>query len=136
MFKSLFLSCIVLLTFASMAISQNLVIDTSGTFSGSGTYVVHGNIDNTNANSARLISGTVRLAKNGAQSIGGSTNAINFQTLQIDSAGTKTTSVDDTVQTTLDVAHASGVFSIGTKKLTLEGAITNSGSAASPYTFN
>ncbi len=136
MFKSIILSLVALLVLAGLSFGQDLVIQTTGNFTGNGKYLVKGNITNAGVSTAKSISGNVQLAKNGAQSVGTSAQGpINFDTLVVAGTGTKTTAVNDSIHGLLDVT-AAGTLDISTNTLELQGAITNSGAAPSPYAFS
>jgi len=135
MSKTLILSLVALLVLAGLTFGQNLVIQSGSSFTGSGSYVIKGNIDNTGVAVPKIINGTVKLSKTGAaQTIGGGSGAINFQTLRVDSSGTKTTSVADTVTAALVDSATGGKLAIGTQQLVLQGSIT--GKDANSYDFS
>jgi hypothetical protein len=137
MFKSIILSLVAMFVVAGLTFAQDLVVQGTASFTGTGKYTVKGNITNAGVSSAKKITGNVQLAKNGAQSVGNSGQGpINFDTLVVVGSGTKTTAVNDSVQGLLDVANASGTFDIGANTLELQDAITNTGAAASPYAFS
>ena len=137
MSKSIILSLVALLFLAGLTFGQDLVIQSTATFTGNGKYNVKGNITNSGVAGSKYITGNVQLAKNGAQTIGtGSQGPINFDTLVVAGTGTKTAAVNDSVHALLDVANASGTLDIGANTLELQGAITNSVPAPTPYAFS
>jgi fibronectin-binding autotransporter adhesin len=114
--------------------SQHVVIQSNGTFTGSGTYTIKGNITNAGVAAATTIPGTVTMGSTTAlQTIGtGGNGAINFATLNINTSfGTKTTTaaVSTAVSTALSVAALS-VFDIGATTLTLSGTSTLNGTGS------
>jgi len=123
---------------ATLALGQNVVVGSGSTYAGAGTYNVKGNITNSGVAGATSVSGTVNLTGTSAQTIGTATNgAINFGTLKATAISVKTFAVNSTVSAAIDITSAGGTqFSIGAKKLTLQGTIANTGGAAAPYVFN
>jgi len=138
MSKSLVLSLVALLVVASAAFGQHLIIRNGSSFTGTGTYNVHGNIyDTLAAATSILIPGTVNINGAAAETVGIAGNGpINFQKLQIGGSGVKTTVVNDTVANLLDVTANGPSFNIVANKLTLQDTIRNSGAGASPYNFS
>ena len=122
----------------TLALGQNLVIQSGATFAGAGQYTIKGNITNSSVAAAKTISGTVNLAGTSAQGIGTATNGdINFATLKATAISVKTFAVNSTVSAAIDVTSGSTTaFNIGAKKLTLQGTIANNGGATTPYVFN
>jgi hypothetical protein len=124
MFKSLFYSLVALLFIAGVAVSQDLVIDTNATFAGSGTYVIKGNIDNTNTNSAKTITGKVRL-NGAAQNIGVTGKSdINFDSLVAEGTGAKTLNVNSTIGQDFVVDTN---YSVNGNVLNIDGTSTKTG---------
>jgi len=114
-----------------LAFGQNLVITSTSSFSGSGTYNIKGDITNSGVAGATTLSGTVNLNGTGVQSVGTATNgAINFGTLNASGGTAKTLNVNSAVTSALTSDGASTVVDIGTLTLTLSGTISNSNSGA------
>jgi hypothetical protein len=138
MHKSLIFSLVALLLIASAAFGQHLIIRNGSSFTGTGTYNIHGNIyDTLAAANSILIPGTVNINGAAAETVGIAGNGpINFQKLQIGGSGVKTTVVNDTVANLLDVTANGPSFDIKANKLTLQDTVRNSGAGASPYNFS
>ena len=116
MFKS-FLTIVTLFIIAGSAISQNLNIQAGSNYTGSGTYNVKGNINNTEA---KAISGTVNLIGVN-QNIGtGGNGALTFEKLNSQGSGTKTQNVVVNVSTAFTIA-GTGSFDINGQTLNLDG---------------
>jgi len=118
------LVAIILFLFTTAAFAQHLAV-TGGTFTGSGTYNIAGNITNTGVAS---ISGTTTLNGAAAQSIG-TGGALTFGTLNVNtSGGTPTTTMGNavTVSTALSIA-ATSTLAVSNKTLTINGTSTLNG---------
>ncbi len=123
-------------TMLTSLFSQDVVIQSAGTFSGSGTYKVKGNISNSGVGAAKTINGTVTFDGAGAQAIGTATNgAINFQTLNVTPSvvATTTLNVASAVSTAVNIGTAgtAATLAVGTHSLDIGGtsALVNGSSA-------
>ena len=111
-----------LLVVASAA-GQNLVVSSGGSFSGTGTVRVRGNINTSGATAGVSIPGTVQLTSVGTpQNIGVAGQPLTFQYLQALGTTDKTMTVGVTVTDTFTVNNGLGhVFDVGALLLTLGG---------------
>ncbi|MBA4312718.1 MAG: hypothetical protein C0417_08820 [Chlorobiaceae bacterium] len=128
MFKSILFAIVALFVIVGVTFSQNLVIQSGSSFTGTGTYNIKGNITNSGVAAPTTIEGTVNLT--GAdQGIGTATNGgLTFGTLS--SAGTlaKTQNVAVTVSTAYTVA-GTGSFDVNGQTLNLDGSANRTSGA-------
>jgi len=138
--RSLYTLLILALATAAAFGQGNLVVGSTGTptFVGTGTYTLKGNIVNTGVSTATTIGAagaTVTMGGAAAQSIGGGTGAINFQTLNItpSAVATTTLNVASTVNTALTIGQTltAATLAIVNNNLTIGGtsALVNGSSA-------
>jgi hypothetical protein len=126
-----------LLLFVGVTFGQNLVLGGSTTTYG-GTWNVKGNIDNTAMAAGVAFTGTVNLKGTTTQAIGvASKPNIDFGTLKATGVSTKTFNVASDITTNIDASTGTSTqFAVaGGNKLTLQGTITNTGTATTPYDF-
>ena len=128
--RSLYTLLILTLAAAAAFGQGNLVVGSTGTptFVGTGSYTLKGNIVNTGVSSATTIGAagaTVTMSGAAAQSIGGGTGAINFQTLNVQPtvAATTTLNVASTVSTALSIGTGAiaTTLAVGANSLTIGG---------------
>jgi hypothetical protein len=136
--KSLSRGISVLLTIAliaTMAFGQNLIVNNSSTYAGSGTFNVGGDIKTDGLTVDKTIGASgskVYLTKNGTQTIGGqsgtSARTLSFYTLEAQGGNTKTQGLQVDVITGFDIKNTS-TYAVADRTLTLEGTVaTTSGS--------
>ncbi|MCX7985033.1 MAG: hypothetical protein N3A63_09055 [Bacteroidetes bacterium] len=114
---------VVIATTLGVTLGQNLVVTGSGTFSGSGTIKVKGNINTSGATSAVIIPGTVELTGSSVQDVGVSGKDITFSTLNVLGSSNKVMTVNVAVQDALSINNGAGnYFDVSNLKLTLSGA--------------
>lgn len=106
-----------------MALSQNLVIQSGASFTGTGTYKVKGNIDNSANSSAVQFGGLVRLTGTTAQDIGASGGGtLRFGQLTAQGNSTKTMIVGVTVDDSLTIDAGTGnSLAVGANTLNIDG---------------
>jgi hypothetical protein len=136
-------TAVVLLVVATAA-GQNLVVSAGGSFAGTGTIKVAGNINTSGASAAVSIPGTVQLIGTvNPQDIGVSGKALTFQDLQALGTKNKTMTVNVAATSSLSVNNGVGqTFDIGALQLTLGGTSTitsgtlNVSNSASEVVYN
>lgn len=124
MFKSLFYSLVALLFISGMTFGQNLVIQSTGTFSGNGAYNIKGNITNAGVSSEKTIPGTVTLSGTAAaQSIGTDGNgSLVFDSLKLTGSQNVNLEVTSTVNEKIEIAFSNGsaIFGVNGDTLNIE----------------
>jgi len=117
-----------LFLFLGFAMSQNLNLNGSGNTNLGGTWHVKGNISNASASGTYGFTGTVDLDGTVSQTVGGTSNAINFATLNASGGTSKAWTTSSTVSAALSSSGSGTIVDIGTQTLTLGGTISVSSS--------